>query len=92
MDIKRLLTPSLNPTGLTASAGVLYLIVQSILNYRAHSAIIDPQVVIAAIGTVLALLTRQVVTPVKDPRDGNGAQLGQVAHTLDPLPGPPLTH
>jgi hypothetical protein len=38
-------------------------------------AVIDPQVVIAALGAAAFLYTRFKVTPVADPKDGNGQPL-----------------
>lgn len=73
--VKRLASPSLNPAGLMAAAGAVYAAVVMILNAAHHHGVINPQVIVAALGAVLALLTRQVVTPVKDPRDGNGQPL-----------------
>lgn len=73
--MKRALNPSLNPAGLMAAAGAVYAAVVMILNAAHHHGVIDPQVIVAAAGAVLALLTRQAVTPVKDPRDGNGKPL-----------------
>lgn len=73
--MSRLTSPSLNPTGLMAAAGAVYAAVVMITNAYHHKGVIDPQVIVAAVGAVAALLTRQVVTPVADPRDGNGDAL-----------------
>lgn len=73
--MKRLVSPSLNPAGMMAAAGAVYAAVVMCLNACHHKGIIDPQVIVAAVGAVAALLTRQVVTPVADPRDGNGDAL-----------------
>ena len=73
--MKRLLSPSLNPAGLMAAAGAVYIAVTVTVNAVQHHGLIDPQVYVAAVGAVAALLTRQVVTPVADPRDGNGEAL-----------------
>jgi hypothetical protein len=73
--MRRALSPSLNPAGLMAAAGAVYAATVMITNaYNGHG-IIDPPVIVAAVGAVAALLTRQAVTPVKDPRDGNGTPL-----------------
>jgi hypothetical protein len=50
-----------------------------ITNAVHHHGIIDPAVIVAAVGAVAALLARQVVTPVADPRDGNGEPLLRAA-------------
>lgn len=73
--MKRLVHPALNPAGLMAAAGTAYAATVMILNAYHHKGVIDPQVIVAAAGAVAALLTRQVVTPVADPRDGNGEPL-----------------
>lgn len=87
--VKRLASPSLNPAGLMAAAGAVYAAVVMILNAVHHTGVIDPQVLVAAIGAVMALLTRQVVTPVKDPKDGNGNPLHgpMAADSVTPFPG-----
>jgi hypothetical protein len=69
------LKPSLNPAGYMAALGAVYAAAAMLANaYNGHG-VIDPQVVVAGAGAFLALLTRQAVTPVKDPRDGNGNAL-----------------
>lgn len=73
--MKRMLSPASNPAGLMAAAGALYAAVVMILNAYHHQGVIDPQVIVAALAAMAALLTRQKVTPVKDPRDGNGVPL-----------------
>ena len=44
-------------------------------NATHHHAVIDPQVIIAAIGAAAFLYSRMKVTPVADPKDGNGQPL-----------------
>jgi hypothetical protein len=44
-----------------------------------HEGVIDPQVVIAAIGAAVFLYTRGRVTPVADPKDGAGRPLVNAA-------------
>ena len=73
--MKRLVYPTLNPAGLMATAGAVYAASVMIYNAMHHHGVIDPAVIVAAVGAVAALLTRQVVTPVADPRDGNGDAL-----------------
>ena len=46
-----------------------------IVNAASHHAVIDPQVILAAIGAAAFLYARFKVTPVADPRDGNGQPL-----------------
>jgi len=73
--VKRLVSPTLNPAGLMAAAGTVYAAAVMIYNAMHHHGVIDPAVIVTAVGAVAALLTRQVVTPVADPRDGNGDSL-----------------
>jgi hypothetical protein len=79
IQMKRLVSPALNPAGLMAAAGAVYAAAVMITNAVHHHGIIDPAVIVAAVGAVAALLARQVVTPVADPRDGNGEPLLRAA-------------
>ena len=80
--MKRALTPSLNPTGLGSAAAALYAAVVMVWNATHHHGVIDPQVVVAALGAAAFLYARFKVTPVADPKDGNGVPL--VAAPLEP--------
>jgi len=85
--VKRAISPTLNPAGLMATGGAVYAATAMILNaYHGHG-VIDPPVIIAAVGAVAALLTRQVVTPVADPKDGNGNPLVPVPPPVVPPTG-----
>jgi hypothetical protein len=77
--VKRALSPSLNPAGLASAGFAVYAAVVMITNAAHHHGVIDPPVIVAAIAAVAALLTRQAVTPVADPRDGNGNALLRVS-------------
>src|SRR6266567_122201 len=81
--LKRALTPATNPAGLGSSAAAIYAAVVMILNATHHHAVIDPQVILAALGAAAFLYARFKVTPVADPRDGNGVPLK--------APGPVIT-
>ena len=85
--VKRAISPTLNPAGLMATAGAVYAATVMILNAYHHHGVIDPPVIIAAVGAVAALLTRQDVTPVADPKDGNGNPL--VPQAPRPVAAPP---
>lgn len=76
--MKRALAPSLNPTGLGSAAAAVYAAVVMIFNAAHHHGVIDPQVIIAALAAAWLLYTRLKVTPVADPRDGNGQPLTAV--------------
>jgi len=81
----------LNPAGLTSAGLAVYAAVVMILNaYHGHG-VIDPPVIVAAVGAVAALLTRQVVTPVADPRDGNGMPLLKHKVVVPGLPSSNVT-
>lgn len=82
--MKRAVSPALNPAGLMAAAGAVYAAAVMISNAVHHHGLIDPAVIVAAVGAVTALLTRQVVTPVADPRDGNGEPLMRAAVAVLP--------
>jgi hypothetical protein len=85
--LKRVLYPHLNPAGLMAGAGAVYAAAVMIVNAYHHHGVISVPVVVAAVAAVAALLTRQVVTPVADPKDGNGNALVPVAPVI-PWTGP----
>lgn len=90
VNVPRAISPTTNPAGLMATAGAVLAAVVMILNAVNHHGIIDPAVVVAAVGAVAALLTRQVVTPLADPKDGAGNPL--TPSTVLPLPPSPGTH
>ena len=71
----RLVNPATNPNGYMAAAGAILAAVVMITNAVHHHGIIDPTVIVSAIGAMAALFTRQLVTPVGDPKDGNGNAL-----------------
>ncbi len=73
--LKRALAPATNPTGIGSAAAAIYAAVVMIVNAAHHHAVIDPQVVIAALAAAAFLYSRMKVTPVADPKDGNGQPL-----------------
>lgn len=80
--MKRALSPATNATGLGAAAAAIYAAVVMILNVAHHRGVIDPQVIVAAIGAAAFIYARFKVTPVADPRDGNGKPLAP-AYSID---------
>ena len=82
--MKRALSPSLNSTGIGAAAAAIYAAVQMIVNLAGHKSGygFDPQVMLAALGAAWFLYARFVVTPVADPRDGNGKPLIGLQSTM----------
>lgn len=74
--MKRALSPSTNAPGLMAAVSAIYAAVVMILHVVHGQGVIDPQVIVSALAAAAALYTRFVVTPVADPKDGNGAPLG----------------
>lgn len=79
----RLLNPLTNPNGYLSAAGAVLAAAVMIANAVHRHGIVDPVVIVAAVGAVGALFARQQVTPVKDPKDANGNALVQAA------PAPP---
>ena len=73
--VPRPLHPALNAPGYMAAAGTIFAATAMIYNAYYHHGVINVPVIVAAVGAVAALLTRQVVTPVADPKDGNGNPL-----------------
>jgi hypothetical protein len=88
--VKRLLAPSLNPAGLGAAIAAIYAAVVMIVHAAHHQGVIDPQVLVAALGAAAFLWTRMQVTPVKDPKDGNGQPLIPVSAVATLKPPVPL--
>lgn len=73
--MKRALTPSLNPTGIGSAVAAIYAAAVMIYNAMNHHGVIDTQAVIAAVAAAGFLYSRFKVTPVADPKDGNGQPL-----------------
>jgi hypothetical protein len=73
--LKRALAPATNPTGLGSAVAAIYAAIVMIVNATHHHAVIDPQVIVAALGAAAFLYARFKVTPVADPKDGNGQPL-----------------
>ncbi len=93
--MKRLLSLNLNAPGYGAAAGAVYAAVVMIWHAVHHVGVIDPQVIVAAVGGAYFLYTRLKVTPVADPKDGNGKPLVPApvvpvvaAPVVVPPPGP----
>lgn len=78
--MNRVLSPQTNPTGLASGAGALFALVQWIWTATGHRGSVSP-VVVAVAFSFVALITRFVVTPTKDPHD-------QIGRPLAPLPDP----
>ncbi len=84
ITVPRALNVSTNPAGLLAAAGAVYAAAVMIYNAVTHHGVIDTGVIVAAVGAVGALLARQVVTPVADPKNGAGVPLVPL---VPPVPG-----
>lgn len=78
VTIPRAVRPATNPAGLLATAGAVLAAVVMIVNAVNNHGIIDTTVIVAAVGAVGALLTRQTVTPLADPKAADGTQLTPV--------------
>jgi hypothetical protein len=85
--LPRALNPATNPAGWLAAAGAVYAAAVMVYNAVNHHGVIDTNVIIAAVGAVGALLTRQAVTPVADPKNGAGVPLAPVVPVPPPAPG-----
>ncbi len=90
MSVKRVVSPSTNATGLGAAAAAVYAAVQMIVNLASHKNGygFDPQVIVAAVAAGWLFYTRFKVTPVKDPKDGNGKPLTTVTTPQPPAAQP----
>jgi hypothetical protein len=75
ITLPRALSFSTNPAGWLAAAGAVTAAVTMIVNALNHHGVISTGVVVAAVGAVGALLTRQAVTPTADPKNGAGVPL-----------------
>lgn len=73
--MNRLLSINTNAPGLMSAAGALWAIAAMIWHATHHQGVIDPQVIISGVAALAAFFTRQVVTPVADPKDLNGKPL-----------------
>ena len=82
--MKRILSPSLNPTGLGASVAAVYAAVIMVWHVAHHTGVIDPQVLIGGAAAIWLFYTRFVVTPVADPKDGDGHLLVHVVPPAQP--------
>lgn len=87
--VKRMLSVSTNPTGLASAVAALYAAGIMIYHATQHQGVIDPQVIVAALSAAAFLYTRFLVTPVADPKDGNGAPLVPSAPVVPDVPAVP---
>jgi hypothetical protein len=87
VTVPRALNVNTNPAGLLAAAGVVYAAVIMVYNAINHHGVIDTNVIVAAVGAIAALLTRQVVTPVTDPKNGAGVPLVPAGSLTSLAPG-----
>lgn len=87
VTVPRALSLSTNPAGLMAAAGAVFAAAVMITNAVNGHGVIDSTVVVSAIAAVAALFTRQVVTPVADPKDPVGRPLVPVAPPVVTIPG-----
>jgi len=91
---RRTLSPTFNTTGLASAAAALYAGVVMIVNAVNHHGVINPQVIVAAVAAAAFLYARFRVTPIADPKDGNGTPLapvtgpGVVVTSIPNKPGP----
>ena len=74
-DVKRAVTPDLNPTGIGASAAAVYAAAEMIWNATHHHGVLSAPVIVAGIGAAAFLYARFKVTPVADPKNSEGVPL-----------------
>jgi hypothetical protein len=86
--VPRLLNPFTNPNGYLAAAGAVLAAAVMVTNAVHRHGIVDPTVIVAAVAAVGTLFARQQVTPVKDPKDGNGNPLVPAPRVLPVTPAP----
>lgn len=89
ITVPRTINPVTNPAGWLSAAGAVAAAVTMLVNAEEHHGLIDPTVITAAVAAVGALLTRQIVTPVADPKSSTGAPLAPVTATASPPAVPP---
>jgi len=70
--VRRLLNPATNSAGLTLIAAVAYLVTQLA---GGHADLTQPRLYLPVLVAAIAWYTRSKVTPLADPRDGNGEPL-----------------
>jgi hypothetical protein len=87
VTVPRAISPVTNPAGLLSAAGAILAAVTMIVNAIHHHGVIDTAVIIEAAGAVGALFTRQVVTPVADPKNGAGVPLVTAGSLTSLAPG-----
>jgi len=73
--LPRMVNPLTNPNGYLAAAGAVLGVAVMVDNAVHHHGTVNTTVIISMIGAVGALFARQYVTPVRDPKDGNGTAL-----------------
>ena len=73
--MKRALSLNTNPTGILGAAAAIYGAAVMVYNAVNHHGVIDPEVIIAAVGAAAFLYARFKVTPVADPKNGAGEPL-----------------
>jgi hypothetical protein len=72
---KRLISPATNAPGLGAAAAAVFAAAVMIYNVVRHHGVINVPVLVAGAAAAWLLYTRFKVTPVADPKDGNGNPL-----------------
>lgn len=82
MTVPRAANPLTNPNGYMAAVGAILAAAVMLYNAFTHHGVIDTTVIVAGAGAFLSLVSRNYVTPVKDPRDGNGSPLAVVTPQL----------
>lgn len=89
--LKRAISPTYNATGIASAVAAIYTAAVLIWNAAHHNGVIDPQVIVSALAAVSFLYARFKVTPLADPKDGNGNMLlPTITLPVPPAPTAPV--
>lgn len=88
--MKRALSPATNATGLSAALAAIYAAVVMVWHVAHHQGVIDPQVIVAALGAAAFLYARFKVTPLADPKTSTGQPLVPITATDAAKPPAPF--
>ncbi len=90
-ELKRALSPKLNPAGLGSSIAAVYAAGVVVWNTTHNHAPIDPQVIGAGVTALLFLYARFKVTPIADPKTSDGVPLVPAIGDMTGVTGGPPT-
>lgn len=88
-ELKRALSPKLNPTGVGSSIAAVYAAAMVAWNATHNHAPVDPQVIVAGVTAAAFLYARFKVTPVADPKNTSGTPLVPAIGDITGVTGEP---